>query len=225
MKELFDIIKKVDFPANQYVQEMTKKYQAVLHHTGSGDDSRGDVYTWRSNTERVATPLIIERNGKIIQLFSSTFWAYALGISSRSNTIDSKLKLKHTLREQGAAQVELDSWGRLKFDDGVYKSWTGAIVPNDKVITYPKNCGTRHAGNSYEKYTQNQIDSLRLLLLYWNSYHGIPLDYQKDMWDVSIQALDGNPGIYTHCSYVTANLRDDCHPQPELIAMLKSLKK
>jgi hypothetical protein len=59
-------------------------------------------------------------------------------------------------------------------------------------------------------------------LAYWNEKFGIPLDYNADMWDVTNNALDGKPGIWTHNSYRTD--KSDCHPQPELIKMLQTLK-
>ena len=42
------------------------------------------------------------------------------------------------------------------------------------------------------------------------------------MWEVSQDALCGKPGIYTHVSF--RKDKSDCHPQKELIQMLKELK-
>ena len=41
------------------------------------------------------------------------------------------------------------------------------------------------------------------------------------MWDISDKALAGEAGVWTHVSFRTD--KSDCHPQPELIQMLKSL--
>jgi len=43
------------------------------------------------------------------------------------------------------------------------------------------------------------------------------------MWDVSQRALSGEPGIWTHVSYRQKPGKTDCHPQPELIEMLKTI--
>jgi len=74
----------------------------------------------------------------------------------------------------------------------------------------------------YERYTDDQLESLRQLMLYYGEAHDIPLHYNEDMWDISVNALNGSHGIYTHVSYRTD--KSDCHPQPELIEILKSLE-
>jgi len=45
--------------------------------------------------------------------------------------------------------------------------------------------------------------------------------YNGNMWDVNEDALNGEPGVWTHVSYRSD--KSDCHPQPELIDVLKSL--
>ena len=52
----------------------------------------------------------------------------------------------------------------------------------------------------------------------------IPLEdrvYNRDWFDLKFDALNGVPGLWTHC-----NVREDkidCYPQPELIDMLNTL--
>jgi hypothetical protein len=222
-QELSDLLYQKRLPKSQYFQTRYAKKQFVLHHTGSGDGVNGDYGTWASDSQRVATAFIIERNGKICQVFSSAHWAFALGIGMKSNKINPKFKRFYELREQQAVQVEIDSWGFLKEKNGKYYSWTGTEVPKENVIVYPEDYPTRHAGLAFEKYTDKQIKSVRILSVYLHQTYGIPLGYNEDMWDVSEKALSGEPGIWTHSSYVSANLRNDCHPQPELIEMLKSI--
>jgi hypothetical protein len=62
---------------------------------------------------------------------------------------------------------------------------------------------------------------VRKLLIFWNERYGIPLDYNQDMWALSSKALSGQDGVWTHVSF--REDKSDCHPQPELIEMLKSL--
>ncbi|WP_157969171.1 hypothetical protein [Chryseobacterium piscium] len=54
-----------------------------------------------------------------------------------------------------------------------------------------------------------------------NEKHKIPLTYQEEMWVVNRKALAGTHGVWLHTS--VSRDKSDCHPQPELIAMLKSL--
>jgi len=89
----------------------------------------------------------------------------------------------------------------------------------DSIVEYPNGYKGYFA---FEKYTDEQIESLRKLLLYWGDIYNIPLDYNDDMWSINVKALSGQSGIWTHVSYRVD--KSDCHPQPELIQMLKSLK-
>ena len=116
--------------------------------------------------------------------------------------------------------IEVDSWGGLKFDTSIngWRSYTGTIVPTDRVQTYDKKF---RGYSGFEKYTPEQIESVRQLLVFWGESYSIPLDYNSDMWDISKKALDGWSGVFTHASYRSD--KSDMHPQPELIEMLKGL--
>ena len=105
----------------------------------------------------------------------------------------------------------------------------------------------------FETYTQTQIDATEDLirsLVYLSNPHKEPLKYGKfpsiqlkfneDIWDVdygddnitpsspngapniSKNAMNGESGVWTHVSYRAD--KSDCHPQPELIAMLRKLE-
>lgn len=103
---------------------------------------------------------------------------------------------------------------------------------------YPKGFRDFYA---FEKYTKAQINAVREIIISLKEKYGdIDLKYNKDMWDInydentnpigspdgakgiSMNALNGSSGIWTHVSY--RKDKSDCHPQPELINMLKSLK-
>ena len=43
------------------------------------------------------------------------------------------------------------------------------------------------------------------------------------MWDISRKALAGVAGIWSHTSFRPEKDKQDAHPQPELITMLKGL--
>jgi hypothetical protein len=91
--------------------------------------------------------------------------------------------------------------------------------PIENVILYDKPF---RGFTAFERYTDEQIETVRRMLLHWNGKFGIPLDYNEDMWDISKRALSGEPGIFAHTSYRYD--KSDAHPQPELIQMLKGLK-
>ena len=216
---LKDII-TVDSPNNQYIREANDKNQIVLHHTVSGQGVNGDIAWWRMTSDRVGTAIIVGWDGKIYQCFGSKYWAYHLGLKTSSNKS----------LNQGSIGIEIDAWGGLvrtnrewypaKWDKVLKKN-----VPNTKVAPI-KNVQVYENGfrgfHGFEKYTDAQIEAVRQLLVFWSDRYKIPLNYHEDMWDYSKNAMAGKDGVWTHVSY--RKDKSDCHPQPELIEMLKSLK-
>lgn len=219
---------QVDFPVNQYYRQQTKKKQIVLHHTVSGQGVDGDIKWWLMTSSRIATHIIIDWKGKIYQCFSSKYWGHHLGV--KSDFIKKRgTKLSNVALNKGAIGVEIDSWGGLvRFNRMWYPAkWDTekktmvaniAVPPIKNVQTYPNGFRGFYA---YEKYTDAQLLAVRNLLIYWKNRYNIPLTYNESMWDVNDDALNGKSGVWTHVSYRPD--KSDCHPQPELIAVLKSL--
>jgi len=111
-------------------------------------------------------------------------------------------------------------WYPAKWDKDQKKNIANtSIAPIPNVQVY-KNGFRGFYG--FEKYTDAQIEAVRELLVYWNERYKIPLDYNEDMWALSNKAIAGQTGVWSHVSY--RKDKSDCHPQPELIEMLKSLK-
>jgi N-acetyl-anhydromuramyl-L-alanine amidase AmpD len=196
---------------NNYYKEKFPKNQIVLHHTVSGPGIRGDLITWKKYKSNIGTCIIIDRDGTINQLFSSKYWAYHLGAGN-------------SVLDRRSIAVELDNWGQLEEKKGKLYTIYGNVV---KVPTTNYPLGFR-GEQLFESYPDAQLESLGELLLFWNKRYDITMDYNEDMWDVSQNALDGKPGIWTHVSYrpwPASRNKWDCHPQPELINMLKTLSK
>jgi N-acetyl-anhydromuramyl-L-alanine amidase AmpD len=225
---------KVNFPDNQYYRETTPKKQIVLHHTVSGRGVEGDVNWWLQTPERIATHIIINYDGTIYQNYSSYFWGHHLGIKASylKNKGFNDYNARNELLNKESIAVELDRWGGLIYNKNTGKyhppyfdqklnQWlprnTNPINDNDVVILTKPYRGYR----AFEKYTQEQIESLRKLLVYWGDRYNIPLNYNSAMWDVSIDALSGTPGIWSHSSY--RHDKSDAFPQDELILMLNNL--
>lgn len=198
------------FPETQYYKEEFTKEIIVLHHTASGRGLDGDYRHWLENLERVATSQIVNQDGSCAQLFNSKYWGHHLGCKDSRNLNLNKKSIG----------IEIDSWGGLTYDidKKVFKSYTGAIIPTENVIEYEKSFrGYRF----FEKYTTEQIESVRKLLVHWNKVYNIPLVYNSDMWDVSERAMNCTPGIWSHTSF--RKDKSDIHPQPEMIQMLMRL--
>ncbi len=212
-------IVQVDFPDDQYYKKQTGKKQIVLHHTVSGQGVNGDIAWWRSTAAHVATSMIIGWDGKIYQCFSSKYWAHHLGCKRSNNVALNKASIG----------IEIDAWGGLvrhnrmwypaKWDKELKMHVANTSVrPIENVQIYPEKFRGFHG---FEKYTDEQILAVEKLLIYWKSRYGIPLTYNPTMWEVNNDALNGKAGVWTHVSYRAD--KSDCHPQPELVSMLKSL--
>ena len=223
----FAKIEVVPFPDDQFFKEECVKKQIVLHHTISGDGVEGDISTWENDPAVVGTCIIIDRAGTPWQLFSSKYWAWHLGVGNKA--LDSC-----------SIGVELDNWGWLIPGDGTTKQFGNNYDGTPKMIDTVSGKYYTYYGNSvavplqhypngfrgynyYEKYSESQIRTAGELMLYWKLRYGIPLGYNEDMWDVSPKALAGSRGIWTHASYRPASQKTDCHPDPSLIGMLKTL--
>ncbi len=202
----------INYPQEQYFSspnDIYPKKQIVLHHTLSGPGTRGDIEYWLSTTKRIGTCVIIERNGNVDQLFNSRYWAWHIGAGN-------------SMLEKHSIGIELDSWGQLRKYNNKFMTIYGNTV-DVPVQYYPEKFRDEEY---FEAYTIEQLKSLGELLLFWNKRYDIPLDYNEDMWDVSDRALNGTPGIWTHVSYrpyPQVRPKWDCHPDPNLISLLKTL--
>ncbi len=205
-------------PKNQYFQEETQKKIIVLHHTMSGAGVENDIAWWDSNSERVGTHYIIDRNGEVTRVVEDKYWIHHLGIKqSMLNQMGSNVT--NTRLNQLSIGIEIDSWGGLvKNKEGKWITWTGKEVAPENVALYPNGYRGYYG---YEKYTEEQINSVKELIIYLSEKHQIPKKYFPEMFDFNAKALKGYHGIWTHTSYRPD--KSDCHPQPELIAMLKGL--
>ena len=220
-------IKQVPLSEGQYVNEVTKKVQIVLHHTAGNSSAPGVIKMWdRDDRGRIATCVVISGkglskdtyDGQIAQAFSSKKWAYHLGIKP---DVFRAMGVPYQQLDKVTIGIEICNWGSLTLKNGKYYNYVNREVPADQVCTLEKPYkGHKH----YHAYTDAQIESVRQLLVYWNKIYKIPLTYnESDMWNVSKNALSAVPGVYTHNSY--RKDKSDISPQPKIITMLKSLVK
>ena len=225
-------IKMDKLTSKEYFREANPKKQIYLHHTVSHPSPKNDVNTWRRLPYRIGTCILIAGkpypkedyyvDGDIYQCFSSKYWAYHLGSHARGNKIPIQFKNRANTRklERGSIAIEICNAGWLTWERGKFYSSFRTVVPEEEVIEYvDKYRGQRF----YHKYTEAQIESLRQLLVFFCEKYDIPKTYQPDMWDISENALGGNPGIFTHTS--VRSDKTDCHPQPELVNMLMNLER
>ncbi len=212
----------------QYFKEEHPKTQIIGHHTAGNSNPYNVIDFWNSNPDRIDTAFVIGGNpatathktkewkdGDILQAFSSKFWGYHLGLKQEVFT---KAGVPYKPLDKFSIGIEICNWGQLQLKNGKYITYVGSEVPANEVIMYE----TPFRGYKfYHRYTDAQIESFIRLVKYLCEKFNIPKTYNADMWDISHNALAGNPGIYTHVSVRTD--KNDCHPQAELIQGLKAL--
>ena len=226
--EPLDITKilNVNFPKNKFYTDESEKKQIILHHSASGPGVRGDIESYVNNPYKNATHIIIDRKGDIYQLFHSKYWSHHLNIPAKDINLlgfeDYATRNKKLNME--SISIELDSWGELeKLTPTRYRNNKSKVFTfNENEVSYYENGFKGH--KYYEGYTHEQLKSLGELLVYWSDMYDIPLDYKGDsMFDVNINAIGGEPGIWTQSSY--RKDVNNCHPDKNLISLLKHLDK
>jgi N-acetyl-anhydromuramyl-L-alanine amidase AmpD len=192
-----------------------EKKQIYLHHTAGGPDALSVAKYFDTKPERVATAFIIGANGTIVQCFSSRDWAYHLGLKE---SIFKASKVPYLSLDPISIGIEVCNWGPLSFKNGKYYNYVGGEVNPSNVTTlevpYKKH---KH----WFTYTDAQIESLRQLVVYLCETYDIPKDYNESIWDIDLDALKGNKGIFTHNS--VRKDKSDMYPCPRVIQMLKNL--
>jgi N-acetyl-anhydromuramyl-L-alanine amidase AmpD len=229
--DLSKIIQK-QLPENQFYKTETPKNQIVLHHTVSGPGIDGDFATWLNSKERIATAIIVARDGKIYQTFPSKYWGHHLGITSTflKDQGFNDAGTRNNILNQNSVGIEIDSWGGLIQENGKWyvPMWDttkrkyvpryNLEIPKENVVEYPK--GFRDF-KGFEKYTDEQLAAVKDLLEYFCEKYNIPKDYKEDMWDVSKKALAGEKGIWAHVSF--RKDKSDCYPDERISELIKSL--
>lgn len=235
--------KFIYYPENNYKRKQTPKLQLVLHHTASGGNASGDILWWEHEVARtgtqVATAFILMRDGTILQLFSTYYWAWHLGIEDKLFTEYGTQGINNTTLNSQSIGIEIDNWGGLINSGGNWypaASPKSQAIPQKDVIEYkaPQYPHGYHGYTAFEKYTTEQISSLRVLIsAIVKGNPKIALNYSGDgmwgtynnstnQWMADNRAFAETPGIWTHVSYQPN--KSDCQPQPELVDLLKTLK-
>jgi hypothetical protein len=229
-----DIIEK-KLEVGEYYQQNTPKKILVLHHTSGSHRADWTIDGWNKDRTskkerlRVATPYIIgglnksglntdNMDGKIYQTFDDIYWAHHLGTKNANNTF----------LNSSSIGIEICNYGPItKTKDGRYLTYVNSIIDESQVC----DLGFEFRGSRYyHKYTDNQIQALKELLIDLSNKHNINL--KSGLFEVinkpngggfeyNSSAISGKSGIWSHTSY--RKDKSDVSPQPNLISMLKSL--
>ena len=190
----------------QYYEKGYPKKYIFLHHT-SGRSVGDAISWWNSKPDHVSTAFIIGRDGKIFKCFDPKYWAYALGLKGG------------TAIEKASIQIELVAWGKVARKNEKFVSYVGTTIPNDEVVEFKDMFRESY---HYHKYTDEQLEALRVLLPKLVNDFGIKVQPLTNFWHYDKNWLS-NPkeGIWSH-STVRSD-KSDIMPQKELITLLYSL--
>lgn len=215
MADILDTIVQVPYDSSNYIKATYPKDQIVLHHTVSNGSAIAVSDYWKRLGKRIGTCIVVDKEGIIHQLFSSRYYAGHIGNVSDEMQ---EFNLPYRSCSKTSIGVELVNMGGLtKKEDGkLYNAYGGVF--NGEFVHYPNG----YRGYKYfAKYTNEQIESLRRILIYWCNRYDIPKTYNDDIWSTNVRALSGEKGIFTHTSFRFD--KSDLHPDSNLIKMLKSL--
>lgn len=218
------VIENYYLNAGQYVAGNHKNRLVVLHHTAGHDNPYNVIDSWNRDTQgRVATEFVIggcncstgrsDHDGRILKAFPDGGAAHHIGKSGLPGM---------TLHAVG---IELCSMGHVK--EG--KNYVGGKVLESQICTLDFSF---RGYRQYHRYSERQIEALRILLLHIAERDNIDLHQGLCRWikNEGARAFEFHEdayygrvqnGIVTH-----ANIRrdkEDVFPQPELIDMLSSL--
>lgn len=199
----------------QFLTQEYPKSQVYLHHTAGGGDARRVSKHWNQNSSKIATAFVIGENGEIVQCFSSKHWAWHLGVGTE---IFKKNKIPFRDLNKTSIGIEITNWGYLKQVNGKFYNYVNRVIPPSMVTELDE---PYKGFKFWYKYTDEQIESARKLILYLCQTYEIPTEYRSEIWDIDLNALKNEKGIFTHNS--VRKDKSDVYPCPRLIEMLKNL--
>lgn len=219
----FDI-DEYHLPKGEYLEDNYKNDYIILHHTAGGANPRAVVDGWSKDCiGKVATEFVVggqncktgntKYDGQIVRAFPEGCQGYHIGKSGSS------------YMNTHSVGIEICNFGYLK--DG--KTYTGTLADQSQIITLDSPF---RGFLDWHKYSDEQINSVRELLLYISNRDNIDLHEGLYRWinedgamkafDFHEDAYDGKvKGLLSH-----SNIRKDkfdCSPQPNLIDMIMSL--
>ena len=200
---------------DQFFQDLHPKKQIYLHHTAGGPDAVSVANYFQQKEGRVATAFVIGADGTIVQLFSSKHWAYHLGLKPE---VFAEKGVTYRSLDKISIGIEICNFGPLKKQNGYFVNYVGGRVDRSQVT----ELNGKYKGHIWwQRYTDEQIESTRQLLVYFCETYGISKDYNDSIFDIDKRALKGEKGIFTHNS--VRHDKSDIYPCPRMIEMLKNL--
>jgi len=219
-------IETYHLPPGQYVNKETSKEYIMIHHTAGRENPYKTIDHWaRDNRGRVGTNYVIggvsidgkdeEYDGKILRAINDEYYGWHIGKGG------SFYLKEHTL------SIEICSAGGLKMENGKWTTWWGEAVDPSQVCELKKPF---RGYSAFHAYSDEQLKSLKALLVYLGKRHGINLkDGMQSLMLQNINPFDFNLNIYN--GKVTGLIshsncrkdKSDVFPYPKLLDLIASL--
>ena len=200
---------------DQFFQDLHPKKQIYLHHTAGGPSAVSVANYFQQKEGKVATAFVIGSDGTIVQLFSSKHWAYHLGLKPE---VFAEKGVDYKSLDKISIGIEICNYGPLAKRNGYFYNYVGGKVDRSQITELK----SKYKGHIWwQRYTDEQIESTRQLLVYLCDTYGISKEYADVIFDIDKRALKGENGIFTHNS--VRHDKSDIYPCPRMIEMLKNL--
>lgn len=200
---------------DQFFQDLHPKKQIYLHHTAGGPSAVSVAKYFEQKEGKVATAFVIGADGTIVQLFSSKHWAYHLGLKPE---VFAEKGVDYKSLDKISIGIEICNYGPLAKRNGYFYNYVGGKMDRSQITELK----SKYKGHIWwQRYTDEQIESTRQLLVYLCDTYGISKDYADVIFDIDKRALKGENGIFTHNS--VRHDKSDIYPCPRMIEMLKNL--
>ena len=179
--------------SSYYYQTKTEKKSICLHFTAGYIKSDLGALTKEDN--HVSVSYVVDRSGRIYELFDDSYWSYHLGASALGgNTVMSKQSIG----------IEISNYGFLKPTGGNLIDAYGNIYCGlDESCYYEKM--TYRNKDYFATMTDEQVSATATLLKYLSKKHEIPLRFKCDdgLFASDKEASNYN-GVFLH-----SNVRKD----------------
>ena len=217
------VINRHFLPEGQYKEGPINPEYLFLHHTAGWNNPYKTIDSWgRDKRGSVATEFVLggqsvkgddeTYDGDVVQSFQEGNYGWHLG------------KNGSQYMHKNSVGIEVNSFGYIK--DG--KTYAGTRVQESQITTLE----TPFKGyKTWHKYSDKQIESLRLLILHIGDRDGIDIraGLPALIKEIGAKAFEFNEdayygrvkGMWTHTN--TRKDKFDMFPQPELLDMLVSL--
>ena len=210
-------------PATQYINEVSKKTQIVIHQTAGSYRPDYVVQGWAADPTRVGTHYVIgglsstndkSWDGTIVQAVPAENWLYHLGLKGALSG--------NGIHDKSSIGIEICNWIQLtKASTGEFLNYVNKPVPLAQVCKLDK---TYRGFDYYHAISDEQIATLKNLIPSICASHDIVLPKGKVFSAVDFEYNPERAGkeiITFHSAY--RQDKNDTPPLPNLVAMLNEL--